>query len=66
MIRRFSVLSGDPTLLSIVVLSLGISLTAVFLASCVGLPRGAALAITRFRRNAVVVVVNALMGATPS
>jgi tungstate transport system permease protein len=60
------VLSGDATLLGIVSLSLGISLTAVFLASCIGLPIGAALAITRFRgRNAVVVIVNALMGLPP-
>ena len=60
------VLSGDPTLLGIVSLSLGISLTAVFLASCIGLPLGAALAITPFPgRNAAIVVVNALMGLPP-
>ena len=60
------VLSGNSTLLGIVSLSLGISLTAVFLASCIGLPFGAALAITRFPgRNAAVVAVNALMGLPP-
>jgi tungstate transport system permease protein len=60
------VLSGNPTLLGIVSLSLGISLTAVFLASCIGLPLGAALAITRFPgRNAAVVVINAMMGLPP-
>jgi len=60
------VLSGNSTLLGIVSLSLGISLTAVFLASCIGLPLGAALAITRFAgRNAVVVAVNACMGLPP-
>jgi len=60
------VLSGDSTLLGIVSLSLGISLTAVFLASCIGLPFGAALAITRFPgRNAAVVAVNASMGLPP-
>src|SRR5215472_17323799 len=52
------VLSGNSTLLGIVSLSLGISLTAVFFASCIGLPLGAALAITRFPgRNATVVAV---------
>ena len=60
------VLSGNSTLLGIVSLSLGISLTAVFLASCIGLPLGAALAIVRFPgRNAAVVAVNASMGLPP-
>ena len=60
------VLSGNSTLLGIVSLSLGISLTAVFLASCISLPLGAALAIVRFPgRNAAVVVVNASMGLPP-
>jgi tungstate transport system permease protein len=60
------VLSGNSTLLGIVGLSLSISLSAVLFASCIGLPLGAALAITRFPgRNAAVVVVNALMGLPP-
>jgi tungstate transport system permease protein len=60
------VLSGNSTLLGIVFLSLGISLTAVFFASCIGLPLGAALAITRFPgRNVAVVALNALMGLPP-
>jgi len=60
------VLSGDPTLVGIVLLSLSISLTAVFLASILGLPLGAALAILRFPgRNAAVVLVNAFMGLPP-
>jgi tungstate transport system permease protein len=60
------VLAGDPTLLAIVSLSLSISLTAVLVASILGLPFGAALAILRFPgRNAVIVVVNALMGLPP-
>ena len=60
------VLSGNSTLLGIVWLSLRISLTAVFFASCIGLPLGAALAIARFPgRNAAVVVMNALMGLPP-
>jgi tungstate transport system permease protein len=60
------VLSGNSTLLGIVSLSLGISLTAVLFASCFGLPLGAALAVARFPgRNLAVVVVNALMGLPP-
>ena len=60
------VLSGNSTLLGIVSLSFSISLTAVFLASCIGLPLGAALAITRFPgRSAAVVAVNASMGLPP-
>ena len=60
------VLSGDPTLVAIVSLSLSISLTAVLFATAFGLPLGAALAVLRFPgRNAAVVVVNALMGLPP-
>ena len=60
------VLSGDPTLVGIVSLSLSVSLTAVLLASVIGLPLGGALAVLRFPgRNAAVVVVNALMGLPP-
>ena len=60
------VLSGDPTLVAIVSLSLSISLTAVFFATVLGLPLGAALAVLRFPgRNAAVVLVNALMGLPP-
>ena len=60
------ILSGNSTLLGIVSLSLGISLTAVLFASCIGLPLGAVLAITRFPgRNAALVAVNALMGLPP-
>jgi tungstate transport system permease protein len=60
------VLSSDPTLVAIVSLSLGVSLTAVLLASVVGLPLGAALAVLRFPgRNPIIVIVNALMGLPP-
>ena len=60
------VLSGDPILVGIVSLSLSVSLMAVLLASVIGLPLGAALAVLRFPgRNAAVVVVNALMGLPP-
>jgi tungstate transport system permease protein len=58
--------SGDPTLVGIVSLSLSISLTAVLLASALGLPFGASLAVLRFPgRNAGTVIVNALMGLPP-
>lgn len=60
------VLSGDPALIGIVSLSMGVSLTAVFLSAVFGLPCGAALAVLRFPgRHAAVVVVNALMGLPP-
>jgi tungstate transport system permease protein len=60
------VLSGDPTLVAIVSLSLSISVTAVLFATAFGLPLGAALAVLRFPgRNAAVVIVNALMGLPP-
>ena len=59
-------MSGDPDLVAIVSLSLGVSLTAVGLASILGLPLGAALAVLRFpSRNAAVVIVNAFMGLPP-
>jgi tungstate transport system permease protein len=58
--------SGDPALAAIVLLSLKVSLAAVALATLVGLPLGAALAVGRFPgRRAVVVLLNALMGLPP-
>lgn len=60
------VLAGDPQLLGIVALSLQVSLTAVFLASCVGLPIGAAVAVGRFPgRKPLTVILNGLMGLPP-
>lgn len=60
------VYSGDADLLEIVGLSLKVSLTAVVVACALGLPLGAALAISRFRgRGIVLVIVNALMGLPP-
>ncbi|NWG26181.1 MAG: ABC transporter permease [Pseudorhodoplanes sp.] len=60
------VLRGDPALLAIVRLSLAVSLSAVLFAALVGLPLGAALALTRFPgRGAAIVVLNALMGLPP-
>jgi tungstate transport system permease protein len=56
----------DAELHDIVALSLKVSLAAVMIASVLGLPLGAALAVQRFRgRRAVIVVFNALMGLPP-
>jgi tungstate transport system permease protein len=58
--------SGDPELMQIIRLSLGVTLTAVAISCAVGLPLGAALALARFPgRGAVVVALNALMGLPP-
>src|SRR5882757_382460 len=60
------VLAGDPALLAIVRLSLIVSLSAVAAAALIGLPFGALIALTRFPgREAVIVVLNALMGLPP-
>jgi len=60
------VLTADPSLVSIVRLSLAVSLTAVAVAAVIGLPLGALIALTKFRgREFVIVVLNALMGLPP-
>jgi len=60
------VLSGDPALMAIVRLSLIVSLSAAFAAALIGVPLGALVALTRFRgREAVIVILNALMGLPP-
>lgn len=60
------VLTGDPELFAIVRLSLLVSLSAVLLSALIGIPLGAALALTRFPgREAVIVVLNAMMGLPP-
>jgi tungstate transport system permease protein len=60
------IVSGDPALMQIIGLSLRVTLTAVLIASAIGLPLGAALALARFpMRGAVIVVFNALMGLPP-
>jgi tungstate transport system permease protein len=52
--------------MQIIGLSLRVTLTAVLIACALGLPLGAALALSRFPgRGAVVVVFNALMGLPP-
>jgi len=56
----------DPDLVQIVLLSLEVSLLALTLATAVGLPLGAALALVRFPgRHVAVVVLNAAMGLPP-
>jgi len=56
----------DLRLWEIVGLSLVVSLSAVVLASMLGLPLGAALAVGRFPgRQALIVLLNALMGLPP-
>jgi tungstate transport system permease protein len=56
----------DLRLWEIVGLSLAVSLSAVALATLAGLPLGAALAVGRFPgRQALIVVLNALMGLPP-
>jgi len=58
--------SGDATLIGIILLSLGVSLSAVVFATLLGLPLGAAIAVGRFPgRKAIVVLLNALMGLPP-
>ena len=58
--------SADPNLFEIVVLSLQVSLSAVALATLLGLPIGAAVGVGRFAgRRPVIVVLNALMGLPP-
>jgi tungstate transport system permease protein len=58
--------SGDPALYRIIGLSLYVSLSATLIAALVGFPLGALLALKNFPgRNAVVVILNALMGMPP-
>jgi tungstate transport system permease protein len=60
------ILGGDPTLYSIVRLSLFISLSAVVIGAAIGMPLGAFLALVDFPgRSFLVVVVNAFMGLPP-
>jgi tungstate transport system permease protein len=58
--------SLDPELREIVVLSLGVSLTASACAFLIGSPLGTALAVYRFRgRGVLIVIANALLGLPP-
>ncbi len=56
----------DPDLYEIIFLSLRVTITAVIIASVIGLPIGAWLAVNRFwLRRYVIAVLNALMGLPP-
>jgi tungstate transport system permease protein len=56
----------DPRLWQIVALSMAVSLSAVAIATLIGMPLGAAIAVGRFPgRRAVIVLLNALMGLPP-
>lgn len=59
-------LNADADLLEIIALSLRVSLSAVLLAALIGFPLGALTAVARFRgRQAIAVILNALMGLPP-
>ena len=59
-------ISTDNDLLTIVRLSLWVSLVAVFVATLIGMPLGAATALYKFPgRKTLVVILNALMGLPP-
>src|SRR5437867_11751431 len=56
----------DPKLVEIVLLSVRVSLSAVAISALLGLPVGAAIAVSRFPgRQTVIVLLNALMGLPP-
>jgi len=58
--------NADPQLLAIVRLSLAVSLSSTLCSAMIGLPLGAAIAVSRFRgRSALIAVLNAAMGLPP-
>jgi tungstate transport system permease protein len=58
--------SGDPDLFDIILLSLQVSLTALLISAAIGLPFGALVGIARFPgRSVIVVILNTLMGLPP-
>ena len=60
------IVTFDPDLVEIVLRSLQVTLSAVVIASLIGLPLGAWLAVSRFPyRRATIAVLNALMGLPP-
>lgn len=60
------IFSLDANLFEIILLSLQVSLTAVIIASFIGMPLGAWLAVNRFRfRRIAIAILNALMGLPP-
>jgi tungstate transport system permease protein len=59
-------LSADASLIAIVRLSLAVTLSATFFAALFGMPLGAFAALVRFPgREALIVILNALMGLPP-
>jgi tungstate transport system permease protein len=59
-------LSADANLIAIVRLSLAVTLSATFFAALLGMPLGAFAALVRFPgREALIVILNALMGLPP-
>lgn len=60
------IFSLDADLFEIILLSLQVTLTAVVIASLIGMPLGAWLAVNRFRfRRITIAIVNAMMGLPP-
>ncbi len=60
------IVNADADLVEIIALSLRVSLAAVLVSALIGFPLGALTAVTRFPgRQAVAVILNALMGLPP-
>lgn len=60
------IISLDAELFEIILLSLQVTITAVIIASLIGIPLGAWLAVNRFRfRRTAIAFLNALMGLPP-
>jgi tungstate transport system permease protein len=60
------IVQADPALLGVIGLSLRVSLCAVFIATLIGAPLGALVAVARFPgQRTAIVVLNGLMGLPP-
>lgn len=60
------ILAGDPELYGVITVSLRVTLAAVALATGFGVPLGTLIALSRFPgREAVIVILNAMMGLPP-
>lgn len=60
------IVTFDADLVEITLLSMRVTLTAVVIATCLGIPLAAWLAVNRFRwRRATIAILNALMGLPP-
>ncbi len=56
----------DPQIVAVVALSMAVSLSSTLCSAAIGLPLGAAIAVSRFRgRSALIAVLNAAMGLPP-